>query len=168
MVLSQRKFLIGGMDAGLHTSFALLDLDGNLVSLSTMHSPRTSETLVRMTETGRVVALATDRTRSPGSVKKIASSIAAKLILPSRNMTRKKKRILIKEHFNGEAEDMSLNSHEKASLASAIFAYRRFRPGFKKLFERLEKEGEEERYEELKKKHIISRLEEEGRLKGIH
>jgi len=45
---------------------------------------------------------------------------------------------------------MKLNSHEKASLASAIFAYKKFRPGFKKLRERMEKEGTPELYEKMR------------------
>ncbi|MFH1236802.1 MAG: DUF460 domain-containing protein, partial [Candidatus Aenigmatarchaeota archaeon] len=99
-----------------------------------------------------VLVLSTDRAKPPSQVRKIAASIAAKMVLPAKNMTKKKKRILIEDHAR-ERNDMEdifgkrMNDHEKAALASAIFAYRRFRPGFKKLEDRLAKEQNAERLE---------------------
>ncbi|MBN2043094.1 MAG: DUF460 domain-containing protein [Candidatus Aenigmarchaeota archaeon] len=151
--MTERRLLIGGIDVGLHTSLALLDLDGNMVSLSTMYSGHGSDILKIITEKGNVAVIATDRAKPPSGVKKIASSISAKLVLPSRNMTNKKKRIMIKDFTE---DKVRLNSHEKASLASAIFAYKKFRPGFKKLRERMEKGGTPERYEEMRDSLFLS------------
>jgi len=139
----KRPFLIGGIDVGLHTSIALLDLAGNVIYLDTLIHPQNADILERMIKIGNVLVLSTDRAKPPSHAKKIAASISAKMVLPAKNMTKKKKRVLVEDHLK-ERSDISkrLNDHEKAALASAIFAYRRFRPGFKKLEDRLKKENE--------------------------
>jgi predicted RNase H-like nuclease (RuvC/YqgF family) len=140
-----RRMLIGGIDVGHHTSIALLGLDGEIAHLSTLVHPQDSEVLERMTETGNVMVLSTDRARPPSHVRKLAASVAANLVLPAKNMTRKKKRILVEDYIEERKDSPGLprkrmNDHEKSALASAIFAYRKFRPGFKKLEDRLKKE----------------------------
>ena len=138
----KRPFLIGGLDVGLHTSIALLDLAGNIIYLDTLIHPQNSDILERMIKMGNVLVLSTDRAKPPSHAKKIAASISAKMVLPAKNMTKKKKRILIGNFMEErrEAPKKRLNDHEKSALASAIFAYKRFRPGFKKLEDRLAKE----------------------------
>jgi hypothetical protein len=142
-----RPILIGGLDAGHHTSVALLDLGGNIVYLDTFIHPQNSQILENITEAGNVAVLSTDRARPPSQARKIAASISAKLVLPAKNMTKKKKRILVEDYIEERKDSPNLpkrrlNDHERAALASAIFAYRRFRPGFKKLEDRVEKENE--------------------------
>jgi predicted RNase H-like nuclease (RuvC/YqgF family) len=152
---SSRKLLIVGIDVGLHTSLALLDLDGNVVCLDTINSPTNAEILRTILDFGDVVTVSTDRHKPPSRVKKIASSISANLVLPRKNMTKKKKRILIYDFFEDEPK---LNSHEKSALASAIFAYKRFVPRFKKLKDRLMKENREEDFENLREKLVLGEL----------
>lgn len=147
-----RKILIGGIDVGLHTSVALLDLDGELVCLDTLIHPRNSQTLNHITDCGNVLVLSTDRAKVPSQLKKLASSISAKLILPAKNMTKKKKRLLILDFME---EEMKMNSHEKAALASVIFAYKKFRPNFKKLRDRLEKNGDIKNFEKMRKELFL-------------
>jgi predicted RNase H-like nuclease (RuvC/YqgF family) len=142
---TERSLLIGGIDVGLHTSVALLDLDGGIVCLDTLVHPKNSQTLDHITDCGNILVLSTDRAKPPSQMKKLASAISAKLILPSKNMTRKKKRLLVYDFLRDEIPKM--NSHEKAALASAIFAYKKFRPNFKKLRDRLEKNGNSNDFE---------------------
>ena len=147
-----RKILIGGIDVGLHTSVALLDLEGELVCLDTLVHPKNSQTLDHIMDCGNVLVMSTDRAKAPSQLKKLASSISAKLILPAKNMTKKKKRLLI---LNFLEEELKMNSHEKSSLASAIFAYKKFRPNFKKLRDRLEKSGNVKDFEKSRKELFL-------------
>ena len=152
-----RPFLIGGIDVGHHTSVALLDLGGNVVFLDTFIHPQNSDVLDRMTELGNVLVLSTDKARPPSHARKIAASISANMVLPAKNMTKKKKRILI-EDFVENGNDLpkpKMNNHEKAALASAIFAYRRFRPSFKKLEDRLGKEGKTANMERMRQELFL-------------
>lgn len=148
----ERKILIGGIDVGLHTSVALLDLEGELVCLDTLVHPKNSQTLDHIMDCGNVLVLSTDRAKTPSQLKKLASSISAKLILPAKNMTKKKKRMLILDFIE---EEMKMNSHEKSALASAIFAYKKFRPNFKKLRDRLEKSGNVKDFEKSRRELFL-------------
>ncbi|NIO21839.1 MAG: DUF460 domain-containing protein [Candidatus Aenigmarchaeota archaeon] len=152
MKARKREILIGGIDVGLHTSIALLDLNGEIVCLDTLVHPKNSQTLDHMMDCGNVLVLSTDRAKPPSQMKKIASSISAKLILPAKNMTKKKKRLLILDFLE---EEIKMNDHEKAALASAIFAYKRFRPNFKKLHDRLEKDKEMDKLTEKRKELFL-------------
>ena len=144
---NQRPLLIGGIDVGLHTSIALLDLEGRIVCLDTLIHPKNSQTLDHITDCGNVLVLSTDRAKPPSQMKKLASSISAKMILPAKNMTRKKKRVAILDFLE---EPPKMNDHEKSALASAIFAYKKFRPNFKKLKDRLVKNKRQEDFENLR------------------
>lgn len=149
---SERPTLIAGIDVGLHTSLALLDLDGNIVYLDSFYSPRNCDLLRLITSHGTIAILSTDRAKPPARAKKIASALSAGLILPVRNMTKKKKRLLIRDFLE---EKLSLDSHQRAALASAIFAFRRLRPGLKKMRDRLEKRGGIGRYEYLRDMYVL-------------
>ena len=93
-----RPALIGGIDVGVHMSIALLDLGGDVVYLDTLVHPQNSEVLEKMIELGNVMVISTDRARPPSRVRKLSASVSAKLVLPAKNMTKKKKRLLV-ENF---------------------------------------------------------------------
>jgi predicted RNase H-like nuclease (RuvC/YqgF family) len=148
-----RKLLIAGLDAGLNTGLAVIDLDGNLVCLDTLKSPALSETAKMLLDQGCIIAVSTDKKDPPRAVKKIASSISADLVCPLRNLTKKKKRLLIEDMFSGrKSKDLMkfgnrrgseyLSSHEKSALASAIYAYRKYTPMLKKLRDKIKDNDE--------------------------
>lgn len=149
---SERPTLIAGIDVGLHTSLALLDLDGNIVYLDSFYSPRSCDLLRLITSHGTIAVLSTDRAKAPARAKKIASTLSAGLLLPVRNMTKKRKRLLIREFLE---EKVSMDSHQRAALASAIFAFRKLRPGLKKMRDRLIKRGDIGRYDELRDMYVL-------------
>jgi predicted RNase H-like nuclease (RuvC/YqgF family) len=145
-----KKLLIAGIDIGLHTGLALLDLEGNLICLKTQDSAKTSELINLLMDYGNVIAISVDRQIPSKKVKKISSSLSAKLILPSKNMTKKKKRILVSKFLKNEK--IRINSHERSALASAIFAYKRFKPRLKKLKDKLDKTKQMDKYEMVRDK----------------
>lgn len=154
-----RNLLVAGIDAGLNTSFALIDLDGGLVALNSLYSAAMSDILKEMTGYGDVVIVSTDRAKAPVMARKVASSISAKLVLPARNMTKKKKRMLIEEYSENTAwVRVKLTTHEKAALASAIFAYKKLRPTINKLRDHMKKKGESHKFREERDRLILKNL----------
>ncbi len=151
----ERKLLIGGIDVGLHTSIALLDLDGKIISLDTLVNAENSYVIDHIMDFGNVLVLSTDKAKAPSRMKKIANSISAKILLPSKNLTKKKKRILVSKFLE---EEIKMNDHEKAALASAIFAYKRFVPSFKKLQDKLQKNGKIYAYEKERRALFLRML----------
>ncbi|NIO22516.1 MAG: DUF460 domain-containing protein [Candidatus Aenigmarchaeota archaeon] len=160
MKTGERQILIGGIDVGLHTSIALLDLSGEIVCLDTLVHPKNSQTLDHMMDCGNVLIMSTDRAKPPSQMKKLASSISAKMILPAKNMTKKKKRLLILDFLE---EEIKMNDHEKSALASAIFAYKKFRPSFKKLQDRLEKDKKPHEFERLRNELFLKMVKDINR-----
>jgi predicted RNase H-like nuclease (RuvC/YqgF family) len=161
-----RKLLIAGLDAGINTGIAIIDLDKNLLCIKTLKSPSLSDISKLLLDYGCVIAVSTDKKDPPKSVKKIASSISAELICPKKNLTKKKKRILIDDFFKDKenryfkigsrSNSGYLSSHEKSALASAIYAYRKFTPMLKKLKDKIKDEEDYKRlrYIFLKEKGI--------------
>jgi predicted RNase H-like nuclease (RuvC/YqgF family) len=144
LVTNKRPLLIAGIDVGHHTSIVLLDISGKIVNITTFVNPQNSEVLEYMIKNGNVLVVSTDRSKPPSQMKKIVASISAKMILPSKNMTKKKKRLIIEAFLKkgGLLPKKRLNDHEKSALASAIFAYRKFVPSFKKLEDKFKNEEE--------------------------
>ncbi|MBN2102024.1 MAG: DUF460 domain-containing protein [Candidatus Aenigmarchaeota archaeon] len=161
----ERQLLIAGIDVGLHTGVALLDLDGEIIFLESVYSPTMSYITNTISKHGNVISISTDREKTPAKARKIASALGTSILAPMKNMTNKKKRILI-ESFTRQ-EKLKLDSHQKAALASAIFAYRNYTPRLKKLRERLEKERLPERYEEIREDFLLGRYRLSEELKNI-
>ena len=140
-----RRLLIAGIDSGLNVGIALIDIDGRLVCIEGLRSAAYSDVIKEIMDYGSVIAVSTDKTIASKSIKSIASSISAELVLPKRNLTKKKKRLLIddftKHNKNENNSEDRLNSHEKSALASAIYAYKRFVPKMKKLRDKVKDES---------------------------
>ncbi len=152
----KRPLLIAGIDVGLHTSVALLDLDGEIIFLENIYSPTLSEITNTISKHGSIISISTDRQKTPLRAKKVAASLGSNVLAPLKNMTNKKKRILIEDFTR--PEKLKLNSHRKAALASAIFAYKKYTPRLKKLREKLEKEGKAKDYENVREKFLLGKF----------
>ncbi len=149
----KRKFLVAGIDVGVHVGIALIDIDGNIALLESLRSPTLSGVLETILRHGNVFSVSTDKQKMPSRAKKIASALGAREVSPAKNLTNKKKRILI-EDFLGDGK-IPLDSHAKAALAAAIFGYRKCTPKLKKLREKLEKNGKAQSFEKVREKYLL-------------
>ena len=124
--------LIAGIDSGTNSSLALLNLEGKLMYLESGKDLE-GRLLEICLKNGKVIAVATDKRKSK-QAKKLATLLEAKVILPEKDLSKFKKLRLLKDY-----RDRKLNSHEKSSLASAIFAYKHYKQKLKKLEDELGK-----------------------------
>ena len=126
--------LIAGVDSGTNFALSLINLERELIYLNSGKNLE-KEVLEICLKNGKVIAVSTDKKESK-KARKIAASLSAELILPKRDLPKYKKIRLIedflkeKKLFSGAIK--KLNSHEKSSLAAALFAYKTYKQKLKK------------------------------------
>ncbi len=146
------KYLILGVDPGITVGIAALDLDGNLVLLESGKKFGYSKITKILSEVGRPIIITNDVMYAPNLIKKLAATYRAKVILPNRNLKVGEKARLVEEKFG---KIKLKDDHQRDALASAIFAYQKFEPLFKKVDSYLEREGLEGNSNLVKKKLIL-------------
>ncbi len=119
----RNRGLIVGIDPGISTGLAIIDLDGNPLLLYSSKNIDRSELINMITQLGEPVLISTDTHQPPELVKKIASTLNAKLYTPQQDLTTTEKQEIInkiKSRYQWiEVED----SHERDALAAAYKAY---------------------------------------------
>ncbi len=115
--------LILGIDPGIYTGLALIDLDGRPILIYSSKNLDREEILNMITGYGKVVAVATDVSHPPDLVRKIASTLGAQLYVPQRDLTNDEKRVTLnaiqEKYPNLEVDD----THKRDALAAAYKAY---------------------------------------------
>ena len=106
-----------GIDAGIKTGYAILDLDGMLVA-SGCEKEASDEKLVGiLSEVGVPVLVASDTSPPSHFVQKVAARLNVRVFRPQESMSRTEKRELGKD-----LED----PHIRDAYAAAVKAYRRY------------------------------------------
>jgi len=111
--------IIVGIDGGKTVAIACLDLDGNLVGLSTGNSVGIEWFIENIRSVGNPVVIASDKQKPDDIAKKLASVFGAVLFSPKTDMSVEKKKELTS---SVERE----NIHERDALAAARTAYNSF------------------------------------------
>ena len=127
-----RKYIIVGVDPGIVTAVAAVDLRGNPVFVYSRKGLDRAEIIELIKRHGVPVLLATDVTPPPDTVKKLASSLGVPLYTPPTSLTIDEKHELVASyasHFGLHR----LNSHERDALAAAIRAYREYAAKFRQI-----------------------------------
>ncbi len=122
--LQEQKALIVGIDPGLNTGIAILDINGTPLYLGTKRQADRSVIIDLIREYGKPVIVATDVAPVPDKVKKMASLFNAMLYVPDKVMSAEEKHALagrISENYGIRVPD----SHSRDALAAAYNAYRR-------------------------------------------
>lgn len=131
------RALIVGVDPGMTTGVAALDLRGSVVALFSKRLLGRSQLTRVLSELGRPAVVATDVQPPPSYVKKLASSLGAVLFAPPRPLSLEEKRRLA-----GEVASLSgvkvKDSHQRDALAAAYKAFL----SYKEKFEEVEREAE--------------------------
>lgn len=117
--------LIAGIDSGTTFALALINLEQKIIYLNSGRELEETALDICLRK-GKVIAVAIDKKESR-KARKLAVSLSAELVLPKRDLSKRRKNILIKDY-----RDLKLNSHEKCSLAAAIFTYKKYKQKIKK------------------------------------
>ncbi|MEM4476953.1 MAG: DUF460 domain-containing protein [Candidatus Korarchaeum sp.] len=116
--------LIVGIDPGMSIGLAIIDLNGELLSLKTMRRASRSEIIEEILNHGYPIIIATDVNPPPKSVIRIASMFDAKLVVSKYDMKAEEKKKIVSEYEERKGVRVE-SSHERDSLAAALKVYYR-------------------------------------------
>lgn len=133
------KGIIVGYDPGLTVGIAILNLNGELISLDSFKEIRRSEIISHIIGYGNTVLVATDVYPAPKTVRKIATTLNSKIWSPYKNMSVESK-IEIVDSFTamGNSLNVPQNAHERDSLAAALKTYKDHLNKFRQIEKRAE------------------------------
>src|SRR3989344_1883100 len=126
------KLLIVGIDPGTTKSYAVLDINGDILEVKS--SKKFNENIItkEVFKFGKPVLIGTDVKKVPGFVEKIASSLGARVFKPEINLQGRHKIKLVKKFLKKKDFEIK-NKHENDALISAVLAYKSVKPLLKKI-----------------------------------
>jgi len=128
------RYLIVGIDPGITTGVAVMDLSGRILDVKSGREMSRSAVVELISQYGKPVIISTDVCRVPNFVKKIASSLNTVLFAPERNLTIEEKREIVQNYLERQKALIRIsNSHERDALAAAIRAYQHYLPKFRQV-----------------------------------
>ncbi|MDP7180276.1 MAG: DUF460 domain-containing protein [Candidatus Woesearchaeota archaeon] len=140
--MGERQLLIAGIDPGTTAGYAIIDLEGNVVSVDSSKELDINSLITKLIPFGRVVIIGTDKKKNPGFIEKLGIKLGAKVISPDYDLKVVEKREVVRKF-------KTKNQHEEDALASAFFALRKMRPLLNKVNVYVEHYGRESIKEQL-------------------
>ncbi len=133
--------LIIGLDPGTTTAYAILDIDGEIIKVSSKRNIKLCNILTDIIYHGKPILVGTDKGKIPSLVKKFSNLTGAIIVSPDEDLLscEKKKNIKAK------------NSHEADALSSAFFAYEQKKKLLERISNKLEKKDKLELKDEVVK-----------------
>lgn len=126
-IYSKEKYLIVGIDPGVVTGLAILDINGELVELTSGKSLDREEVISRICEHGIPLVIATDVNPPPETVVKIASTLNAKLYVPPKPLSTCEKQEIVEEYLSKKELKVRVeDTHQRDALAAALKSYRSY------------------------------------------
>jgi uncharacterized protein len=139
---NSHRGIIVGFDPGLTVGIAILDLNGNLISLTSCKEIKRSEIISHIITYGKTVLVATDVYPVPKTVKKLATTLNSKIWSPYKCMSVESKIDIVDSYIqyeNNKSLEIPQNAHERDALAAAVKTYRDHLNKFRQIIKRAEK-----------------------------
>ena len=121
-----KKLLIVGIDPGTTIGYAVLDIEGNLLTAKSSKNCNLSILINELVSIGKTIIIGTDKKKIPDFVEKAGIKLGAKIISP-------KEDLLVYEKRNIASGFNIKKDHELDALASALFAYNKIKPLMNKI-----------------------------------
>ena len=128
----EEKPIIVGLDPGIVTGIAILDLHGNLLFVDSGLALDRTSIIRTVTKFGNPVVIASDVRRAPLVVEKIASTLDCAVYTPPRDLSVEEKRRIVQENVVN-FKDVVKNSHQRDAVAAVLKAYFNFKNKFMQL-----------------------------------
>ncbi len=124
------RYLIVGLDPGTTTGIAAVDLDGNLVLLTSSRQMTMSDIVEELYRAGKPLIVASDVREMPYSVEKIRRAFNAIPYTPKQSLS-------VEAKYDLTAPFSYTNDHERDSLSAALDAYRSLQNKFRNIAKRV-------------------------------
>lgn len=119
--MGSKRLLIVGIDPGITTAYAALDIEGSILKLNSSKQLELNRIISETIELGKVLIVGTDKAKAPNLVETFATKLGARLIIPEEDLkVEEKRRMTINYNFG--------DGHQGDALASALFAHRQIKP----------------------------------------
>ena len=118
--MKNKKLLIAGIDPGTTIGYAVLDIEGSLIYLTSSKQLNLNSLISKTIELGKVVLVGTDKAKVPGLVESYAAKLGARVVNPLEDLKIDEKREMTKSYAVA-------NEHQNDALASALLAFRESR-----------------------------------------
>ena len=128
---SRPRYLIVGLDPGTTTGIAAVDLDGNLVLLSSSRQMTMSDIVEELYRAGKPLIVASDVQQMPYSVEKIRRAFNAIPYTPKQSLS-------VEAKYDLTARFSYTNDHERDALSAALDAYRSLQNKFRNIAKRVQ------------------------------
>ncbi len=125
------NILIAGVDPGSTIGISILDLNGNLIKITSFRNKGVDFVIKKLIKFGKIAIIGSDVNPVPKLIEKISKSLGCKLVLPRKSLTSSQKHNIIGRFF--EKRYRYKNKHEKDSLCAAIIALRFYNVLFNKI-----------------------------------
>lgn len=150
------KLLIAGIDPGTTGAYALLDLNGNLISVDSGREFDLKKITFEITKHGKVFLIGCDVYQCPNLTKKLASVIGARVITPDHDLKYLEKIKIVDEFLKNKKYFIDLkNKHEKDALAAALYGLKRTKNLLKRIEDHLKQNNKNHLLEEVKRKVLL-------------
>ncbi len=141
--MGQQELLIVGIDPGITTAYAVLNLDGQILRLKSAKDLHLSKLLEEITVVGKVIIVGTDVHYNPGLIEKFAARVGSKILSPHDDM-----KVGLKERMTAFYKPR--DDHQRDALAAALQALKQVQPLFEKVNVTLREQGKEHLADQVK------------------
>jgi predicted RNase H-like nuclease (RuvC/YqgF family) len=125
--LPQRPVIVG-VDPGIYTGIAVIDISGNLLYLHSSKNLDRVRIASILSEIGNPVIIATDVNPPPETVKKLSAMFGSQLYVPQVSLSTAEKRLLADSVYPDYND-----THQRDALAAAYKAYKDLSEKFKQI-----------------------------------
>lgn len=127
-----KNYLIVGVDPGMVTGVAVLNLFGQLLLLTSKRHLSRSALINMLMDYGKPILIACDVNPPPAFAEKLASMLKANLFTPPKSLSSDEKQLIIKNYIESFKPQLqsAMDSHMKDALSAAVKAYMSFKNKF--------------------------------------
>jgi len=127
-ILTKKRPLIVGIDPGMITGVAILDIDGEVLRVFSGKNIDRATIVKEVEKYGKPLIIASDVFPPPEALEKLASTLRAKLYTPQQSLSQSEKEELVKTYLENLESPIEVeDTHQRDALAAAINAWKFFR-----------------------------------------